>query len=143
MDDSVKNQLANLRLRSQSDLHRMWSLLMRPLGFSSTAIWMTFVDRRDVPLPLLLQITECPHVITPDEVTTLYDMLGEMVAGDLGIESVAFLIARPGHGGLTAADRQFAQRLLAGAPRTRPWCRPVHVATDEAILAVSPDDLAA
>ena len=143
MTEDVKEQLANLRLRTQSDVHRMWELLMRPLGFSSTSLWVTFVDDRGAPLPALMEIGESEEVPTEAEVAKLFAVLTHVVADAHDIAGVAFLITRPGRGALLPSDRVLAERLVTGARRVRLPCEPVHVANDVAVLTIAPDDLAA
>ena len=143
MTDNVNEQLAALRLRTQTDVQRMWELLMQPLGFAALSLWVTFVDHRDAPIPMLLQVTEDDEVPTIDEVGSLCDVLRHVVDERRDISSVAFLLSRPGRGGLIPSDRQLAHRLIAGAQAVGLPCAPVHVANDVAVLAIAPDDLVA
>lgn len=143
MTDDVKEQLATLRLHTQSDTQRMWELLMQPLGFSSFSLWVTFFDDRDAPVPMLLEVAEHDTVPSPEEVANLFAVLRQVVDGEHHLSGVAFLIARPGSGGLLPSDRVLAERLIAGARSARLPCKPIHVAHDVAVLAVAPDDLAA
>jgi hypothetical protein len=143
MTDNVKNELAGLRLRSQADVHHMWELLMRPLGFASTSLWVSFVDRRGAPIPTLMEITELDDVPSRTDVSMLFDVLRRVVDDAPEIAGVAFLISRPGRGGLLPSDRVVAGRLLAEAEVAGMRCEPVHVANDVTVLGVAPDDLAA
>ena len=43
MDKDIRTQLDDLRIRTQSDLHRLWQLLMQPLGFRATSVWVTLI----------------------------------------------------------------------------------------------------
>jgi len=66
----------------------------------------------------------------------------EHVRNDLGA-SAAFLVTRPGRGGMSAADRAWARMLsdAAAAAGMEPW--PVHRANDQELAVCSIDDLAA
>jgi hypothetical protein len=143
MTDTVKEQLARLRLRNQHDVQRMWELVMQPLGFTSSSLWVNFYDDRRAPKPMLMEIAEHPGVPSETEVARLVEILGDVVHGEPDLVGVAFLITRPGGGGLLESDRVLAARLLAAARRAGLPCQPVHVAHDAGVLAVAPDDLAA
>lgn len=138
-----RSELDQLRIRTQSDLHRMWELLMRPLGFRSTSVWVTFIGADDRPTRFLIEIAESGQVPGPEEVAHLFWMLEQVCAEEGEGTSVAFLVTRPGRDGLSAFDRSVAARLTAGARSSTLRCLPVHVANDLAIRAVAPDDLAA
>jgi hypothetical protein len=143
MTDNVKDQLANLRLRSQSDVQHMWELVMQPLGFTSSSLWVTFYDDRRAPRPMLMEVAEHPGVPSETEVARLVAVLGDVVHGEPDLVGVAFLITRPGGGTLLQSDRLLSARLLAAARTAGLPCQPVHVANDVAVLTVAPDDLAA
>src|SRR4051794_29830878 len=141
MDTPEGRELDHLKIRTQSDLHRMWELLMQPLGWRSLSLWVTFIGADRRPTRFLLEVADA-GIPTEDDVANLFDVLGHVLHEEAG-SSVAFLIARPGRGPLTPQDRLFGRRLLEGAHRLAVPLEPVHVATDVAIWAVAPDDLAA
>ena len=147
MDDhhtsGTPSELDQLTLRSPADLQRMWELLMAPLGFRTTSLWVTFVGPDDRPTRFLIEIVESEALPSSTEVANLFDVLHQVLAEDPSAVSVAFLITRPGHGGPTAFDRTLSARLLAGARAAGVPTHPVHVADDVAVRAVTPDDLAA
>lgn len=143
MDDDINEQLADLRLRSQADVQRMWDLLMRPLGFGSHTLWIAFVDERDAPIPHLMQIADSDTVPTEQQVGQLFDVLSAICAQEADVASFAFLVSHPGRGGLTDFDKQFATQLMAGARVAGVRCHPVHVANDDVLVPVAADDLAA
>ena len=58
-------------IRSQADLEQAWLHLLRPLGFSSPALWMLLIDGDDRPTPLLVEISELPLSIDADETDKL------------------------------------------------------------------------
>ena len=143
MDDDLRTELDQLTIRSQSDVQRMWELLMQPLGFRSTSLWVTFVGSDDRPTRFLIEIAESEHLPDPREVANLYDVLQQVIDEDADDLSVAFLITRPGRDGTHAFDRDLSARLLAGSRAAGIAIHPIHVADDLAVRAIAPDDLAA
>jgi hypothetical protein len=143
MDDDTRTELDRLKIRHQSDVQRMWELLMQPLGFRSTSVWVTFIGADDRPTRFLIEIADSDQLPEPHEIASLFDVL-EQVCHDEGEgTSVAFLVTRPGRDSVNAYDRRLATRLLAGASSSSLRCHPIHVANDLAVWAVTPDDLAA
>ena len=143
MHSPDRSELDALKIRTQADLHRMWELLMQPLGWRSMSLWVTFVGADRRPTRFLLEVAEHESIPSDDDVANLYDVLDQVLRDEREPCTVAFLIARPGCEPLSAQDRLFGQRLLQGARRSGVPVEPVHVATDVAIWAVTPDDLAA
>ncbi len=143
MDDHTPAELDELTIRSQADLQRMWELLMQPLGFRSTSLWVTFVGSDQRPTRLLVEITESESLPSLPEVANLFDVLQQIIDEDPDDLTVAFLITHPGRDGTTEFDRQLSARLLAGAHDSGISLLPIHVADDVAVRAVTPDDLAA
>ena len=138
-----RTELDAIKIASQADLHRLWELLMDPLGFRGLSLWLTLIgpDRR--PTRFLMEIGETPGVPTEDDVASLHQVLRQLLRDEADGTTAAFLITRPGRDGLTDDDRLFAGRLRAGARLAGVPLEPVHVATDRQVLAVAPDDLAA
>ena len=143
MDDDIRTELDELLIRNQSDVQHMWELLMQPLGFRSTSVWVTFIGVDDRPTRFLVEITETEHLPGPEEVANLFAILEQVCAEEGEGTSVAFLVTRPGRDSVNAFDRDLAGRLLAGARASHVQCHPIHVANDLAVRAVTPDDLAA
>jgi hypothetical protein len=146
MDDDhseLRTELDQLTIRSQSDVQRMWELLMQPLGFRATSLWVTFVGSDDRPTRFLIEISESEHLPGPREVANLFDVLRQVIDEDPDELSVAFLITRPGRDGTRTFDRELSARLLAGSRTARIAIHPIHVADDVAVRAITPDDLAA
>jgi hypothetical protein len=143
MDDHTATELDSLKIRSQSDLQRMWELLMQPLGFRATSVWVTFVGADQRPTRFLVEIAESEQLPEPQLVANLFDALEQIGAEEGEGTSVAFLVTRPGRDAVNAFDRELSGRLLAGARASTLHCHPVHVANDVAVWAVTPDDLAA
>ena len=145
-DDSpskTPSELDRLTIRSQRDLQRMWELLMHPLGFRSTSLWVTFIGSDDRPTRFIIEVSESEQVPEPREVANLYDVLRQVIDQDPDDLTVAFLISRPGRDGTRDFDRQMSARLLTGSASAGIRIRPIHVADDVAVRAITPDDLAA
>lgn len=143
MDDFTPSELDQLRIGSQRDLQRMWELLMQPLGFRSTSLWVTFIGSDHRPTRFLIEVAESEHLPGPREVANLYDVLRQVVDEDSDELTVAFLISRPGRDGTRDFDRELSARLLAGSRAAGIPIHPIHVADDVAVRAITPDDLAA
>lgn len=147
MDDNIipgsTTELEHLKIRNRSDVQRMWELLMQPLGFRRTSVWVTFIGTDDRPTRLLVEVAESEQLPTPQEVVNLFGVLEQICADEGAGTSVAFLVTRPGRDAVNAFDRDLATRLRAGARESRVPCHPVHVANDAGVWAVAPDDLAA
>ncbi len=141
--DDTRTELDELKIGNQSDVQRMWELLMQPLGFRSTSVWVTFIGVDDRPTRFLVEIPESEHLPDPLEVANLFDVLEQVCAEEGEGTSVAFLVTRPGRDSINAFDRDLAARLVAGARASHLHCHPIHVANDLAVRAVAPDDLAA
>ncbi|MFW0785050.1 hypothetical protein AAFP35_11050 [Gordonia sp. CPCC 206044] len=116
------------------DLRQRWRALMGPLGFSESLLWFAFVDAEQCLVPALTQL---PLPIRPDEFLTdvLMANMRETLDQVPGV-SVAFLLTRPGHGGVTAADREWAALLDRDAARHGVAMLPVHRANDDDLVAM-------
>ena len=143
MDDDIRTELDQLKIRNQSDVQHMWELLMQPLGFRSTSLWVTFIGADCRPTRFLVEIAETEHLPDTEEVVNLFDVLGQVCADEGEGTSVAFLLTRPGRDRVNPFDRDLATRLMAGARASSVACHPIHVANDVGVWAVTPDDLAA
>lgn len=143
MSEHTDHELDHLRIRHQSDVHRMWELLMQPLGFRGTSVWVTFIGDDDRPTRYLVEIAECEEIPDPEAVVNLFAILEQLCAEEGAGASVAILVTRPGRDAVNAFDRRLATVLVAGARLSSVPLHPIHVANDVGIWAVTPDDLAA
>ena len=143
MDDDTSTELDRIRITSQAELHRLWELLMHPLGFRDLTLWVTFVGEDRRPERFLLEIAESVGVPEPDEVAALFALVARLRAERFPGSTVALLVARPGRAQLTQVDRVLSARLLAAAADAQVPLEPIHVANDVRVLVVAPDDLAA
>ena len=128
-------------VRTQEDLHRLWRMLMGPLGFGGRSLWVHLLDDEGVSTPLILQIEDLPSLPDLQMRVRLQHVLRHLVQDEGG--SIAFLLTEPGRSGITSGQRQWAQALAEIVRRLglRPW--PVHRANDEELVVVAPDNLAA
>ncbi len=128
-------------VHNPADLWRHWRALMGPLGFSERLLWVIFFTADRQVTPVLQQIDDLPELPDQELLDSLMHILDEVCA-DLGGSSAAVLLSRPGRAGITPAERTWAQQLTdaATAAGVRLW--PVHVANDDELATVTPDDLA-
>jgi hypothetical protein len=125
-------------IHGQADLEDVWRTLMEPLGFSDRSLWLMFIDTDDRPMPQLTQIEELPLVLGEVELLGLQQLLAHF--SDTGLRP-AFLLSRPGAGGLTADDRRCAAQVLDTCRAANIGVEVMHVATDTVLAPVPMDDL--
>jgi len=125
-------------LHGQADLEDAWRTLMEPLGFSSRSLWLMFIDTDDRPMPQLTEIEDLPLALGDEELVGLRQLLSHF--RDTGLRP-AFLLSRPGAGGLTAADRRCAAQVLEACRAEAMEVEVMHVATDTVLAPVPMDDL--
>ena len=127
-------------VRTQSELQGLWRSLMEPLGFSRSALWLTvLID--DTTTGVLVEIADLPALPDPEDLAGFRSMITHVVGGD-PTARLAMLLARPGGGGPTGADRAWARALLAAAQAADVAVAQVHLATDHDVRAIAGDDTA-
>ena len=129
-------------LRTQADLHRQWRAMMGPLGFSRRRLWLLFLAPDDRPTELLMQIDDVPDQPRPGETDALLRLCREVLT-EHGLCRVAVLLSRPGEGTVRASDRRWGRALLDSGRRLDVPLAPVHLATDDAVVPLTADDLLA
>ena len=125
-------------LRTQADLEAMWRRLMGPLGFGSHSLWIAMVEPDGRPVPHLTQVEGCHQPPCEEFVEGLAHVLREV-----GPSRVAFLRTRPGGGSPDLLDIAYARAVTAAAARAGVPLAPTHLAHDDGVLPITPDDLAA
>lgn len=123
---------------SAADLRQRWRALMGPLGFGQRLLWLGFVgpDRR-----LYKTMTQVPMPPQPrrdfvdDVVVRLYWILYEFEHG----ATAALLLTRPGTGGVSPSDRQWATLLTDVAAERGLRLEPIFRANDEAVVQLEPE----
>lgn len=130
-------------VHSQADLEQLWRRLMEPLGFSGHTLWMLVIGADGRVLGEIVQITDMPAEPRPGELDPLPAFLGHLGVDPGSGMRVAFLFSRPGGGVTGRRERAWARALVAAARRAGVPCETVHVANDERLAPVPPDDLVA
>ena len=127
-------------ITDERDLLAYWRALMGELGFSERVLWLLFVRGDGTPEPHVTQVAELPEY--PDgDLSGLMYVCREVGSGIGPDTTVAILISRPGGGGPSAADRAWGARIVRAARRDGVTVHPVHLANDEAVRVLAPDDL--
>jgi hypothetical protein len=145
MDDDIPSLLPIHEvppLRTQADLHRQWRAMMGTLGFSGRRLWLLFLERDDRPTELLMQIDDVPDTPRPGETDSLLRLCHE-VRREHDLGRVAVLLSRPGEGAVRSSDRRWGRALLDAARDTGVPLAPIHLATDDAVVPLTGDDLLA
>lgn len=127
-------------LRSQAALHRQWRAMMGPLGFAGRRLWLLFLEPDDRPSELLVQIDDVPESPRAGEADSVLTLCHE-VRREHALGRVAVLLSRPGSGGVGPGDRRWGRALLEAARRTGVPLAPLHLASDEAVVPLTGDDL--
>jgi hypothetical protein len=122
-------------LHSPADLRQRWRALMGPLGFGRRLLWVGFLacDRR-----LYTTMTQIPMPPFPrrdyvdDVLVRLHWILYEFETGT----TPALLITRPGVGGVSDLDRQWAALLTEVAAERDLRLEAIFRANDESLVQV-------
>ncbi|MGK2882475.1 MAG: hypothetical protein ACSLE6_17340 [Mycobacterium sp.] len=118
------------------DLCQRWRALMGPLGFGERILWYGFVgpDRRLLQMLHHVPLGPRPKPrMVDDLMTTLDYVITELDAG----LSAALLLTRPGRGGVSPADKQWATLLTDAATRFDVPIEPIFRANDESVAQVA------
>jgi hypothetical protein len=129
-------------VRSAADLRQRWRALMGPLGFGQRLLWVGFVGRDRRLYKTMTQITMPPHPrrdYVDDVLVRLHWILYEFEPGT----TPALLLTRPGVGGISPLDRQWATVLTEVAAEREVQLEPIFRANDEALVQVEPEVRAA
>lgn len=129
------------QVTNQADLQLRWSMLMGELGFGSPRLYMQFTSPDRSTDGVIVEVDELPDVPDAETSAGLLNASARLLAQMTPGTRVALLYARPGRGGLSAADRAWARSLTDAAVAADIPMWPVHVANDEALRVVAPDDL--
>jgi hypothetical protein len=125
-------------IHGQADLEDAWRTLMEPLGFSGRSLWLMLIEPDDRPVAQITEIEEVPVDLTDADRGGLERLLAHFRGTGL---RMAFLLSRPGRGGLTAEDRRFAAQVLEVCRTAEVPAEVIHVATDTVLAPVPMDEL--
>lgn len=127
---------------SQADLHRHWRALVNPLGFHHSRLYLRFVPPDGRVDGFVLEIEDLPELPVPAAATALFRMCRMVIEADYPEGTrVAVLYARPGRRGTSAVDRAWGRAVIEAAVRAGVDLWQVHLANDEELHVLAPDDL--
>lgn len=130
-------------VRSQADLHRHWRALMGELGFGQSRLYLQFFTVDGSCTPVILDITELPDLPDADMADALMSFCDQTLQEVMEPGTrVAILYARPGGRSPRTTDLAWARFITEAARRHGVPIHPVHVANDEELGVVTPDELA-
>lgn len=122
-------------IRSTADLRQRWRALMQELGFGSRLLWVGFVSRDRRLYKTMTQIPMPPRPrrdYVDDVLVRLHWILYEFEPGT----TPALLITRPGAGGISQLDREWAELLTEVAAEHDVELEPIFRANDESLVHV-------
>lgn len=123
------------------DLHERWRALMGELGFDDRTLWVTFIEPDGTMVPHIVQVVDLPAYPTGDNLDALVEMCVRALDGIGSEAGFATLLSRPGTSILTDSDRAWAVGTAAAARERGVRTYPMHLATDQAVRVLAPDDL--
>lgn len=124
-------------VHSAADLRQRWRALMGELGFGQRLLWLGFVGRDRRLYKTMTQIPMPPRPrrdYVDDVLVRLHWILYEFDPGT----TPALLLTRPGVGGISQSDRQWATLLTEVATEREVQLEPIFRANDEALVQVEP-----
>ena len=129
-------------VRSQADLHRHWRALMGALGFAQSRLYIQLFTEDGRCTPVILDITDLPDLPDDDMADALMRFCSQVLeeVAEPGTR-VGILYARPGARSPRTTDLAWARSITEAAGRYGVPILPVHVANDEELTVVSPDEL--
>jgi hypothetical protein len=125
-------------VHSATDLRQRWRALMGPLGFGERLLWIGFVGRDRRLYKTMTQIPMPPRPrrdYVDDVLVRLHWILYEFEPGTNG----ALLLTRPGGGGISQLDQQWAALLTEAAAERDVQLEPIFRANDESLVQVEPE----
>jgi hypothetical protein len=125
-------------IQSTADLRQRWRALMGELGFGQRLLWVGFVARDRRLYKTMTQIPMPPHPrrdYVDDVLIRLHWILYEFEPGT----TPALLLTRPGVGGISRLDRQWATLLAEVAVAREVQLEPIFRANDESLVQIEPE----
>jgi hypothetical protein len=122
-------------VHSPADLRQRWRALMGPLGFGQRLLWVGFMGRDRRLYKTMTQIPMPPFPrrdYVDDVVVRLYWILYEFEPDT----TAALLMTRPGRGGVSELDQQWAALLTEVAAERDVPLETIFRANDECVVQV-------
>ncbi|MDX1882767.1 hypothetical protein [Mycolicibacterium sp. 120270] len=122
-------------VHSPADLRQRWRALMGPLGFGQRLLWVGFMSRERRLYKTMTQIPMPPFPrrdYVDDVVVRLYWILYEFEPET----TAALLITRPGRGGVSELDQQWAALLIEVAAEHEVPLEAIFRANDDCLVQV-------
>jgi len=131
--------LADVPIRSATDLTRRWSTLLHPTLFSARSLWLAWFDNDGRMLPLVVPIDELPR--QPDRGTlrgllSVHDTVVEQTG--VGEGHLALALCRPGNAACTDEDAEWADSLEAELDNMIDGTWSLHLAAAGHVVPVVP-----
>lgn len=139
--DTNRDPIPTTPIRTHHDLFALWEAIVGEPGFGRRTLWLSFLDDDQRPLKLILPFDDMPESVDTTTIGRLFDTVREARAeGAIPYASLAVMFSRPGSGRIREGDRAWARALHdLLSDQTPRW--PVHLATDDGVVVLAPDDL--
>lgn len=139
--DTNRDPIPTTPIRTHHDLFAFWEAIVGEPGFGRRTLWLSFLDDDQQPLKLILPFDDMPESVDTTTIDRLFDTVREARAeGAIPYASLAVMFSRPGSGRIREGDRAWARALHdLLSDQTPRW--PVHLATDDGVVVLAPDDL--
>lgn len=131
------------KVHNQAQLMELWRRLMGPLGFGRRTLWLVFIEPTGQVTRLIMPIDDIATEPDDETITNLFWLCERVIDNEFEPgTTVAFLLSRAGRARVGDGDLAWARALLAGGRKAALPCWPIHLATDDDLRVISPDDLA-
>jgi len=130
-------------LRTQIDVERFWTTVMRPLGWSRVSLWLAFAGTDGVVLPFLEELADVPDLSVRATTDAYCERFAAIARSRPVVGRFVLLYSRPGEGRPTERDRETMRTLGDGLRRHGVPHAVLHIATDTGIYPMAGDDVLA
>lgn len=124
-------------LRDHADLFALWEGIVGEPGFARRSLWLVFLDDENRPFDVIVPIDDIPEEA---DVGAIDRMLAHLRSGNAS-GAVVTMLSRPGSGRVRETDREWARGIESMLAEHQSYW-PVHLATDDGLRVLAPDDLA-
>ncbi|SFE54385.1 hypothetical protein [Blastococcus tunisiensis] len=112
--------LADVPIRSASDLTDRWALLLDPPVFGARSLWLTWFGADGRMLPMVVPVEELPLVPEPAMLMGLREICSSVIEDQLGGHGhLAMALCRPGTPVITEDDDEWAEELRSALDEGR------------------------